>query len=426
MLSLQLIRECEEAVRRGLAARGAEDLLEPILALDANRRSLLQEVEGLRAQRNQRSAGIGATRDANQRQRLIDETRLMSARIGEIDPEVRRVESDLEARLYELPNLPDATVPVGPDESANVEVRQWGAIPGYDFEPRPHWEIGEQLGIIDFERGARLGGSRFHALVGDGAALSRALIAFMLDLHVHEHGYLEVAPPYLVKPEIMLGTGQLPKFAEEAYFLERDDLYLIPTAEVPLTNLHRGEILDGATLPLRYSAHTPCFRREAGAAGRDTRGLIRVHQFDKVEMVVISQPERALDELEQMVSHAEAVLQRLGLAYRVVLLCSGDMGFSAAKTYDLEVWMPGQGRYVEISSCSTCADFQARRADIKFRREAGSHAELVNSLNGSGVAIGRAMAAILETYQTADGGVEVPEALRPYLGGRSALRSTAR
>jgi seryl-tRNA synthetase len=425
MLSLQFIRERESLVRQAMAHRHDDTPLDRILELDARRRALLQEVEGLRAQRNQRSARIGAAGDPAERQRLVDETRGMSARIAEQEPAVREIEAELEGLLLEMPNIPDESVPIGPDASANVEVRAWGPSPAYPFSPKPHWELGEGLGVIDFERGAKLAGSRFQALVGEGAALSRALAALMLDMHIQEHGFTEIAPPYLVRPEVMVGTGQLPKFSEDMYHVERDDLYLVPTAEVPVTNLHRGEILDGSALPLRYCAYTPCFRREAGAAGRDTRGLIRVHQFDKVEMVIIAQAERALEELEGMTRNAEAVLQRLGLSYRVVLLCTGDLGFSSRKTYDLEVWLPGQDRYVEISSCSTCGDFQARRADIKLRPAAGAHAEYVHTLNGSGLAVGRTLAAVLETYQRDDGSVEIPPALRPYMGGRDVITPTA-
>ncbi len=421
MLSIQFIREHEAEVRAAMAARHADTPLDQILAIDARRRGLLKELETLRSERNQRSSRIGGTKDPAERQRLIDETRSMSARITEIEPGLKALEEQLQALLLQMPNLPDPSVPVGADESANVEVRRWGEPRSFDFTPLPHWDVGERLGIIDFERGARLAGSRFSALMGQGAALSRALIAMMLEMHIREHGYTEVAPPYLVKPDILYGTGQLPKFQEDLYRVENGDLYLIPTAEVPVTNLHREEILEPGVLPLYYCAYTPCFRREAGAAGRDTRGLIRVHQFDKVEMVKLAAPEDSLAELESMVGNAEAVLQRLGLAYRVIVLCTGDLGFSSRKTYDLEVWMPGQNRYVEISSCSTCGDFQARRADIKFRPEAGAHAEYVHTLNGSGLAVGRTLAAVLESYQRVDGGIDVPEALRPYLGGMSEI-----
>ena len=422
MLTAQFIREHEDLVRQAMANRHADTPLDRVLDLDRRRRETLQELEGLRGERNQRSARIGAA-TAPERQALIDETRAMSARIAELEPVAREIDAELEDLLLQMPNIPDESVPVGMDAEDNVEVRRWGELASFDFPPRPHWEIGEGLGIVDFERGAKLAGARFEALVGHGAALSRALATLMLDMHIWEHGYTEIAPPYLVKPEVMLGTGQLPKFGEDAYFLERDDLYLIPTAEVPVTNLHREEILEGDRLPLRYTAHSACFRREAGAAGRDTRGLIRRHQFEKVEMVKLTAPEESLPELESMVENAEAVLKRLGLTYRVVLLCTGDMGFTSRKTYDLEVWMAGEKRYVEISSCSDCGDFQARRADIKFRRGPGAHAEYVHTLNGSGLAIGRTMAAVLERYQREDGSVEVPKALQPYMGGLAFMTS---
>jgi seryl-tRNA synthetase len=416
VLTAQFIREHEELVRQAMANRRADTPLDRILELDRRRRETLQELEALRSERNQRSARIGSA-SPEERQQLIAETRAMSTRIAELEPTARDIDAELEGLVLQMPNVPDKSVPVGLDAEENVEIREWGERASFSFPPRPHWEIGEGLGIVDFERGAKLAGARFEALVGHGAALSRALTTLMLDMHIWEHGYTEIAPPYLVKPEIMLGTGQLPKFGEDAYFLERDDLYLIPTAEVPVTNMHREEILDGERLPLRYCAHSACFRREAGAAGRDTRGLIRRHQFEKVEMVKLTAPEESLTELESMLVNAEAVLQRLGLAYRIVLLCTGDLGFTSRKTYDLEVWMAGEQRYVEISSCSDCGDFQARRADIKFRRAAGAHAEYVHTLNGSGLAVGRTLAAVLERYQREDGSVEVPKALQPYMGG---------
>jgi seryl-tRNA synthetase len=420
VLSLQFIREHEGLVREAMEKRRADPPLDELLELDRRRREMLQELETLRAQRNQISGQIGAAA-GDQRQALIDQTRDLSTSISGLEPAVKELDERLDALLLQVPNLPHPSVPVGKDETENVEVRTWGTLRASDFVPRPHWEIGEQLGIIDSERGAKLAGSRFHVLAGAGAALSRALIAYMLDLHTREHGYLEIAPPYLVRPEVMVGTGQLPKFGEDAYYLERDDLYLIPTAEVPVTNLHRGEIIEPDVLPLRYCAYTACFRREAGAAGRDTRGLIRVHQFDKVEMVKIASPEQAAAELEAMVENAEHVLQGLGLSYRVIELCTGDLGFAMCKTYDLEVWMPGQDRFVEISSCSMAGDFQARRADIKFRAAAGSHAEYVHTLNGSGLAVGRTIAALLETYQREDGSVDLPNVLRPYMGGQAEI-----
>ena len=425
MLSLQYIREHGDLVRAALERRHVETPLTRILDVDARRRQLLQELEAERGQRNQRSSRIGTTKDPAARQALIDETRSMSSRIGELEPAVKQIEADLDALLLQMPNLPDESIPDGEDAEDNVEVRAWGQPRVFGYPARPHWEIGEELGIIEFERGVKISGSRFQALVGDGAALSRALISLMLEMHIAEHGYTEIAPPYLVRPEAMLGTGQLPKFEDEAYRIERDELYLIPTAEVPLINLHRAEIFEPEVLPIRYCAYSACFRREAGAAGRDTRGLIRVHQFDKVEMVQFVAPKDASAALEAMTGHAEAVLQRLGLPYRIMILCSGDLGLNSRKTYDLEVWMPGQARFVEISSCSTMGDFQSRRADIKYRPEAGAHAEYVHTLNGSGLAVGRTMAALLETYQQEDGTVEIPTALRAYLGGRERLSRRA-
>jgi seryl-tRNA synthetase len=421
MLSLPYIREHESEVRQAMADRQADVPLDRILELDRIRRANLIELENLKARKNQLGSTIGRAKDPRERQYLIDENKSIAPRIAELEAVASEADEELERLLLELPNLPDQSVPVGMDAEENVEVRRWGTPREFAFEPLPHWEVGERLGIVDFERGVKLAGARFQALVGPGAALSRGLIRFMLELHIDQHGYTEIAPPYLVKPEIMRGTGQLPKFAEDAYIVERDNLYLIPTAEVPVTNFHAGEILEPGRLPVYYCAHTPSFRREAGAAGRDTRGLIRVHQFDKVEMVKLSEPERSLDELESMVANAEVVLQHLGLPYRVMLLCTGDLGFASSKTYDLEVWMPGQNRYVEISSCSTCGDFQARRADIKFRRAAGERAEYVHTLNGSGLAVGRTLAALLETYQAEDGSVRIPEALQPFLGGREQL-----
>ncbi|MPZ14535.1 MAG: serine--tRNA ligase [Chloroflexi bacterium] len=421
MLSLQVIREQEGLVRQAMEHRGVETPLDDIVRLDGRRREMLRELEPLRGQLKQLSARIGSARIPDERQHLIDQTKATSQRIGELEPQVREVEEELDLLLLQMPNIPDESVPVGADAEDNVEVRRWGELPSLDFRPLPHWEIAERLGIIDFERGVKLAGSRFQALVGNGAALSRALATLMLDMHIRDHGYTEIAPPYLVRPEMMFGTGQLPKFKDEAYHLERDDLYLIPTAEVPLTNLHSGEILDWSRLPVRYCGYSPCFRREAGAAGRETRGLIRVHQFDKVEMVKLTAPEHSLEELESMVGDAEAVLQRLGLTYRVVLLCTGDLGLVMRKTYDLEVWMAGEGRFVEISSCSTAGEYQARRADIKFRRAVGAHTEYVHTLNGSGLAVGRTIAALLETYQQADGAVRIPTALQGYLGGQERI-----
>jgi seryl-tRNA synthetase len=347
--------------------------------------------------------------------------RQVSGKIKELDEELRRFDGVMEQFLLRLPNIPDPAVPSGEDEADNMEVRSWGEPPQFPFSPRPHWEIGEMLGIIDFPRAGKITGSRFALYCGDGARLERALINFMLDLHTGEHGYREIFPPFLVNSGSMTGTGQLPKFAEDAFKVEGADYYLIPTAEVPVTNLHRDEILDAADLPLRYVAYSACFRSEAGAHGRDTRGLIRNHQFNKVELVKFALPENSNDELESLTRDAERVLQLLGLPYRVMLMCSGDLGFAAAKKYDLEVWLPSAGTYREISSCSNFTDFQARRAGIRYRPAPGQKAQFVHTLNGSGVAVGRTVAAILENFQQGDGSVLLPEVLRPYFNGRDRI-----
>jgi seryl-tRNA synthetase len=425
MLPLQFIREHPDAVRAGLAAKGADAPLDQILDLDARWRALQVEVEALRGQRKSLQDAIRQAKTPDARQAAIDATRGPSERIKEIEPEAEALRAELDARLLEVPNVPHASVPVGPDESANVLVRTWGAPRPFDFAPQHHADLGEALGIIDFQRGAKLAGARFSVLRGAGARLSRALASFMLDLHTTEHGYQEVAPPYLVRPTAMLGTGQLPKFGADMYRTEgtdeEDALYLIPTAEVPVTNLHADEILEPRSLPLYLVAYSACFRREAGAAGRDTRGLIRVHQFDKVELVKIVAPDTSYDELERLLANAETVLQRLELPYQVKLLCTGDMSFASAKTYDPEVWMPGLGRYVEISSCSNFEDFQARRMGLQFRPAVGERARYAHTLNGSGLAIGRTLAAVLENYQQADGSVVVPPVLRPYMGGQERI-----
>lgn len=415
MLSLQRIREEPERVRAGLARRGEDPrVLDEVLELDARWRRKLTEVEGLRARHNEMSRELGRMKERPPE--LLAELRRMSDRIDALGEEVKALDEAIRERLLLIPNLPHESVPDGSGPEDNVVVRTWGTPRELSFRPRPHWEIGERLGILDFGRGATLSGSRFYVLRGLGARLERALIDFMLDLQTREHGYLEVAPPYLVRREVMVGTGQLPKFEEEMYRTDADDLFLIPTAEVPLTNLHRGEVLEPGTLPLRYTAYTPCFRREAGAAGRDTRGLKRVHQFDKVELVKLTEPEHSYEELESMVRDAEEVLRRLGLAYRVVALCAGDLGFSAAKTYDIEVWAPGVGEWLEVSSCSNCEDFQARRANIRYRPAPRARPEFVHTLNGSGVALPRLFIALLENGQQEDGSVVLPEALVPYMG----------
>ncbi|RMG86854.1 MAG: serine--tRNA ligase [Candidatus Dadabacteria bacterium] len=418
MLSIRTIREQADRVRRALEARGADVDLDRILALDARRREVLQELEALRSRRNAASKEVGRIkREGGDATGLMEEVRQVGERIKALEAELREVEPELDGLLLRVPNIPHDSVPVGRSEEDNPVVRTWGEPPAFDFEPLPHWEIGERLGILDFERAAKITGARFVVLRGLGSRLERALIQFMLDLHTGEHGYTEVWPPFMVNSKAMTGTGQLPKFQEDLFHLTDTDYYLVPTAEVPVTNLHADEILDEEALPIRYTAYTPCFRAEAGAYGKDTRGMIRQHQFDKVELVKFAHPDRSYEELETLTRNAEEVLRRLGLPYRVVTLCTGDLGFSAAKTYDLEVWLPGQGRYREISSCSNFEDFQARRANIRFRPKGGKGTELVHTLNGSGLAVGRTLVAILENYQREDGSVVVPEALRPYMGG---------
>ncbi len=417
MVDLKLIREEPQRIAEALQARGVGFSLDEILTLDAERRQLLREAEELRALRNRVSEEIAeAKRQGQAAEREVARMREVGDRLKSLDPEIRAREERIDALLLQLPNLPHESVPRGASAADNREIRRWGEPRRFDFAPKAHWEIGEALGILDFARGAKLAGSRFTVLWGVGAQLERALITFMLDLHIREHGYRELWTPALVNSASLRGTGQLPKFADDL-FQTQDDLWLIPTAEVPITNLHRDEILSGDQLPLRYCAYTPCFRREAGSHGADVRGLIRQHQFDKVELVKFTKPQTSYDELELLTTDAEAVLQRLELPYQVVALCTGDLGFAAAKTFDLEVWMPGQGKYREISSCSNFEAFQARRAQIRFRPAAGGKAEFVHTLNGSGVAVGRTMAAILENCQQGDGSVTIPKALRPYLAG---------
>ncbi len=416
MLNIELIRRQPELVKERLSRRDRELplLVDEILELDKRRRELLTRIETLRAERNKKSKEIGKLRkegkDSSQIQELVKK---IKAEIDNLQVELEGVEGELKERMLWLPNLPHESVPVGEDESQNVEIRRWGDIPEFSFEPRPHWEIGEKLGILDFERGARLAGSRFTVMKGLAAKLERALVNLMLDLH-SKKGYTEIIPPHLVRPEVLQGTGQLPKFEEDVYLCERDELYLIPTAEVPLTNLFRGEILREEDLPIYLTAYTPCYRREAGSHGKDIRGIIRQHQFSKVELVKIVHPDTSYEELEKLTLDAEEVLRTLGLPYRVVELCTGDLGFSAAKTYDIEVWFPSQGKYREISSCSNCEDFQARRMNTRFKDSKGKN-RFVHTLNGSGVAIGRTIAAILENYQREDGSVEIPEALKEYM-----------
>ncbi|MEO8259254.1 MAG: serine--tRNA ligase [Acidobacteriota bacterium] len=428
MLDPSLLRDHIDDVRRGLRRRrmDPDQSLEEIMALEAERRRLLPELEGLKRQQNLAGEEVArAKRQGVDTTAIQEVNRTRSQQIRQLDAQVDAVEQQRNQALMVLPNLPHASVPDGASAAENVEVRRRGELPRFDFVPRPHWELGTALGIIDFERAARIAGARFSVLSGAGARLARALINFMLDLHTREHGYREIEPPFLVNSAALQGTGNLPKFEADLFKIAGDwDLYLVPTAEVPLTNLHRGEIIDGRDLPIRYTAYTPCFRSEAGSYGQDVRGLIRQHQFDKVELVKLTTPEQSYDELEQLTANAEQVLERLELPYRTVLLCGGDMGFASAKTYDIEVWLPSQETYREISSCSNTEAFQARRANIKFRRTKGGvagKAEFVHTLNGSGLAVGRTLVAILENYQQQDGSVRIPAALRPYMDGRDAI-----
>ncbi|AJE04725.1 serine--tRNA ligase [Geobacter pickeringii] len=422
MLDPKHLRENLESVEQRLATRGGAVTLDRFRDLDSRRRELLRDAESLKAVRNAASEEISRIKDKSEAQPRIAEMREVSARIKVLDEELRGVDDELQAVLLTIPNIPHESVPVGASEADNREVRKWGEVPRFGFTPKPHWEVGEGLGILDFERGAKLTGARFTLYRGAGARLERALINFMLDLHTERHGYLETLPPFMVNRESMTGTGQLPKFEEDLFRLSDTDYYLIPTAEVPVTNIHRGEILKGAELPLSYTAYTPCFRKEAGSYGKDVRGLIRQHQFNKVELVKFAHPSTSYDELERLLADAEEVLRLLGLHYRVMELCTGDMGFSAAKTYDIEVWLPAQDTYREISSCSNFEDFQARRASIRFREDDKAKPEFVHTLNGSGLAVGRTLVAILENYQQEDGAVMVPEALRPYMGGCEFIR----
>ena len=440
MLSLALIRENPDAVRKALADRHTEAPLDEILTLDGQWRGLLQEVEGLRAERNTAGKEMGqlnrviqeqdkasqAAADYQQavarRDELLERMRQVSQRVDELEEELREVEERLNDLLLQLPNIPDPNVPLGEGEEDNVLVRSEGEPPTFDFQPRPHWELGERLGIIDFERGAKLSGSRFYLLKGAGAHLQRALIAWMLDLHVQKHGYSEVYPPFMVREACMWGAGQLPKLRDNMYHDAEEDFWFVPTAEVPLTNMHRDEILDPDALPLHYVAFTPCFRREKMSAGRDVRGIKRGHQFDKVELYKFCQPERSEEELQALVSDAEDVCRALGIPYRVLQLCTGDLGFASLMSYDIEMWAPGCDEWLEVSSCSSCGDFQARRANIRFRREKGARPEFPHTLNGSGLALPRTLIAILENYQQRDGSIVVPEVLQPYMGGVEVVR----
>jgi seryl-tRNA synthetase len=425
MLDPAFVRDHMEAVRSGLKSRGLEidRLLEEIATLETARRRLIPELEGLKRQQNTSSDEIArAKRQGHDTAGILEANRLRAQQIKQLGVQLDSVEHQRDQALLMLPNLPHGSVPVGRSAEDNVEMRRHGQPPAFAFEPKPHWDLGAALGILDFERAARMSGARFSVLTGDGARLARALINFMLDLHTREHGYREVEPPFLVNAAALVGTGNLPKFEADLFKVAGDwDLFLIPTAEVPLTNLHRGEILDGRNLPIRYTAYTPCFRSEAGSYGQDVRGLIRQHQFDKVELVKLTTPDQSYEELESLTANAEEVLRRLGLAFRTVALCTGDMGFQSAKTYDVEVWLPSQNAYREISSCSNTEAFQARRANIKFRSGGTGKAEFVHTLNGSGLAVGRTLVAILENCQQADGSVVIPPALRPYMDGRDLI-----
>ena len=420
MLDIKLIRDNPDLVRAGLKTRHSPVDVSAVLELDERRRAAITEVDRLKAARNEISKKIGELKKAGQDTTEIQrQTREMGEKISELDAQVRAIEEEQRKLVLAIPNLPHESVPAGEDALDNVVVREWGHKKTFDFQPKDHVALGEALGLFDFERAARMSGAGFPLFIGLGARLERALIQFMLDLHVAKHGYTEIAPPYVVTTATMTGTGQLPKMAEDMYHAEVDDLWLIPTAEVPVTNIHREEIIR-APLPLKYVAHTPCFRREAGSAGKETRGLIRVHQFDKVELVKFVAPATSYDELEQLVRDATDVLEALGLTYRVLQLCSGDMSFAAAKCYDLELWAPGFNGWLEVSSCSNFEAFQARRAGIRWKNAEGK-TEFVHTLNGSGVALPRLVVAILENGQQADGSIVLPEALRPYLGGLERL-----
>lgn len=423
MLDLKFVRNNPELVKEGLLKRNnSTELIDKFIAIDEVRRQKIVTVEQQKNRRNTVSEEIGRLKKAGQNaEELVLEMRETSQQIKALDEEIRGIEQELNDIIMAIPNLPHESLPVGPDDSANREKRRWGTTRQFSFRPKPHWDLGEQLNILDFERAAKVTGTRFTFYKGLGARLERALLNFMLDLHISEHGYVELIPPFMVNRDSMTGTGQLPKFAEDMFHLENMDYFLIPTAEVPVTNLYREEIIPEELLPIYHVAYSPCFRAEAGAHGRDTRGLIRQHQFNKVEMVKFSHPSNSYEELEKLTANAEAVLQRLELPYRVVCLSTGDIGFSAAKTYDLEVWLPSFEMYREISSCSNFEDFQARRANIRFRPAGGGKPEFVHTLNGSGLAIGRTTAAILENYQEEDGSITIPQALRPYMGGLARI-----
>ena len=422
MLDIKLFRDDPDAIKKALKKRNMRMNIKSILEADTERRAVVYEMEQLRAAQNTASEEIGVRKKAKEdATEAIAAVKQIKSKVAGLEEEVRDIEAKLRELMLAVPNTPHHTVPPGKDESDNRIEREWGTIPSFDFDPKDHVDLGETLGILDFDRSAKLAGSRFSLSIGLGARLERAVINFMLDLHTQTHQYQEMLPPFMANTASLTGTGQLPKFAEDLFHVEGTDYHLIPTAEVPLTNIHRDEILPEGDLPINYTAHTPCFRSEAGSYGKDTRGMIRTHQFNKVELVKFTLPEHSWEELEKLTNDAEQVLQKLELPYRVVTLCAGDLGFSAAKTYDLEVWLPGQNKYREISSCSNFTDFQARRANIRFRR--GKKPEFLHTLNGSGLAAGRTVVAILENYQQADGSIVIPTVLRPYMGDLDKIQA---
>jgi seryl-tRNA synthetase len=422
MLDLKFMQKHPDHIRQALQARGVDLDFDHFLALDEKRKDIVQQVEDLRHQRNQASNEVARLKKAGENADThISRLSVVAERIKELDTQRKEVEQEMETLRLSIPNIPHPDVPLGVSDEDNQEVKTWGSLPEFDFQPRAHWDLGPQLGGLDFERAAKITGSRFALAWGWAARLERALISFMLDIQTTENGYLEVLPPFIVNEQSMQGTGQLPKFKEDLFKLEDWPYYLIPTAEVPVTNIHRDEVLAEDQLPMGYTAFTPCFRSEAGSYGKDTKGLIRQHQFNKVELVRFAHPDSSYDQLELLLGHAETILQRLNLPYRVVTLCSGDLGFSAAKTYDIEVWLPGQSAYREISSCSNFEDFQARRANIRFQPAKGKKKEFVHTLNGSGLAVGRTLVAIIENFQQQDGSIRLPDALHPYMGGQTLI-----
>lgn len=422
MLDIKILRQEPERIKEALKKRNNDLDITPAIELDKKRRAVLQEAEQKKAQQNAISKKIPAMKKAGEDTApIFAEMKELSNEIKGYDEQVREIDEELRNFMLRIPNIPNDSCPVGKDDSENVEVRRWGEPRKFDFEFKPHWDLGTDLDILDFERGTKIAGTRFTVYKGLGSRLERSVIQYFLNSHTEENGYTEIFPPYMVNRASMTGTGQLPKFEEDAYNVKNNDFFMIPTAEVPVTNLHRDEILDGTKLPIKYCAYSACFRAEAGSAGRDTRGLIRQHQFNKVEMVKFAHPDHSYEELESLTNDAERLLQGLGLPYRVVCLSTGDLGFSSAKTYDLEVWMPSYGKYVEISSCSNFEDYQARRANIRFKNSPKDKAQFVHTLNGSGLAVGRTVAAIMENYQNADGSITIPEALVGYMGGRDKI-----